>query len=131
MQFLLVGLFTVLQIDPVTGDRSIASGGFVNLDTVIFVPEGLAVESTGMLVMVDSLQRRVTRIDPISGVATILSSSQIGGGPPLAFPVSIAVEADGTLIVTDISLLAVIRIDPLGDRMIISRSQAMLSGTEK
>ncbi len=113
--------FTILQIDALSGNRSVVSGGVLTPDIVIFLPEGLAVETMDTLVMVDSLTTRVTRVDLLSGLATVISDDGIGLGPSLFFPVAIAVEADGMLVVTDITLRALIRIDPLtGDRMMLS-----------
>jgi sugar lactone lactonase YvrE len=89
-------------------------------------PTGMAVESSGTLVVVDNDLQAVVRVDPQTGARTIVSDATTGSGTPLRIPDSIAVEATGMLVVVSLSgsgseTDAVMRVDPqTGARTIVS-----------
>lgn len=81
---------------------------------------GVAIESSGALLLVDSDLDAVVRVDPATGDRTIVSDKGTGGGPTFSGPVGIAVEASGDLVVVDLGRRAVLRVDAVtGDRAFI------------
>ena len=58
----------------VTQKASAAGPGFVT-------PLGIAVESDGSLVVIDSGLEAVVRVDQVTGDRTIISDASIGSGP--------------------------------------------------
>jgi sugar lactone lactonase YvrE len=69
---------TVIRVDPVSGNRTLVSGPSRGSGPSIAIPEGLAVEADGSLVLVDSYDRgdrfaAVIRIDPVTGDRTVVS----------------------------------------------------------
>jgi len=82
-------------------------------------PQGLAVETTGQVLVVDATLQVLLRVDPVSGHRTVLSSTTMGHGPSFLFPFGIALEATGQILVLDSR--GITRVDPLsGDRMVVS-----------
>jgi len=117
-------LNAVLRVDPVSGDRSIVSGGGTGSGTPFGQgPIAIAVEAGGSLVVLDQDLEAVVRVNPASGARSVLSGSGRGSGPAFSAPTGIAVEADGGLVIVDNGLEAVLRVDPVsGDRVIVSDS---------
>ena len=104
----------LLLIMPVYG-QSIGSG------PPFLIPEHIAVEADGNLVLVDLGLKAVVRVDPITGDRTIVADATTGNGAALGDLQGMAVEASGTFVVTDDNLDAILRIDPTtGDRTVIS-----------
>src|SRR5439155_11979044 len=128
------GLNVVLRVDPRSGARVIVSGADIGSGPPFGQPNGIALEASGSLVVVDLFPPRVVRIDTDSGRRTIVSGCTkvdvqgacigeiIGSvGPLLETPLGIAVEVDGSLVVTDSGLNAVVRVHPVsGNRTIVS-----------
>jgi streptogramin lyase len=107
------GMFGIFRIDPLTGDRTVISGGSncafprgtgPNLKT----PFGLAVEGSGSLLVADPTANTIVRIDPATGNRTIISGDpfgqNVGTGPDLHQPKGIGVRSDASLDVIDESL---------------------------
>ncbi|PON19419.1 hypothetical protein C2W62_02910 [Candidatus Entotheonella serta] len=127
----------VIEVDPLSGDRTIISGGQVDRGNGPRFrsgddgPRAVAVESDGNLVVVD--RSRVIRFDPGTGHRSVVTGCTefesarcigdfIGTGPRFASPQGLTVEADGSLIVVDSRLEAVFRVDPNGgNRTIVSK----------
>jgi sugar lactone lactonase YvrE len=87
-------------------------------------PEGMAVEASGTLVVVDFGLGVVVRVNPQTGARSIVADATTGSGPALEVPRAIAVEASGALVVTDYNpgvRWAVVRVDPqTGARSIVA-----------
>ena len=83
----------VVRIDPTTGNRTVVSkasvGGGPNFSDV----RGVAVESTGDILVVDIGLEAVLRVDPCTGDRTIVSSSAVGNGTDFDQPRGIAIVA--------------------------------------
>jgi streptogramin lyase len=87
------------------------------------IPQGIAVESDGNLVLVDRGLAAVVRVAPRTRNRMIVSQTRVGHGQPFASPRSVAVESEQTLVVVDNSLDAVLRVDlATGNRMIVSNA---------
>jgi sugar lactone lactonase YvrE len=138
----------VLRVNPSSGDRTLVSGcvdltcrNMIGSGPPLKSPQGIAVEKSGTLVVVDSFLQAVIRIDPDNGNRTVVSrgsetvSSSIGSGPPLKSPQGIAVEKSGTLVVIDSILStgsAVVRVDPAsGNRTVVSGGSGAPSGSDQ
>lgn len=121
----LVGTNAVWRVDPSSGARTIVSDASTGGPSFQY-PQGIAVESTGQIVVTDS--NRVMRVDPRTGIRTIVSDATIGSGPPFSGALgAIAVETTGKLVVLESTYAAgtygsrVVRIDPSsGTRSIVS-----------
>jgi sugar lactone lactonase YvrE len=129
------GIRAVVRVDPTSGNRTLVSGniGSPGANTMgsgppFSIPQGLAVEAGGTLVVVDKLLQAVVRVNPdtgnrnvISGCSAVSCTNLTGSGPRLVFPGGIAVEAGGTLVVVESFLATVVRVDPgTGNRTIVS-----------
>ena len=129
-------LGAVLRVDQHTGERTTVSGcaaidaegrcvgGIIGGGFPFVLPEAMAVEATGALVVVDRGLGAVVRVAPHTGDRTIVSGcpaidaqgncrgTLIGQDPPFHVPWGIAVEATGALVVVDAGLGAVMRRRP-------------------
>jgi streptogramin lyase len=132
---------SVFRVEAVSGDRMILSGcsdaacsSVIGAGPEFAVPYGIAVESSGDILVIDASLKSVLRVDPTSGDRTVISGcidefcvSTVGSGVDLEFPVEVVVEADGSILVTEASSFqgepfrALFRVDPTsGDRTILS-----------
>ena len=71
------------------------------------MPNRIAVEADGNILVTDVGANAVFRVDPATGVQTTVSS-----GGSFINATGIAVEADGNILVVDSAAVAVIRVDP-------------------
>jgi hypothetical protein len=108
----------LVRVDPISGHRTIASGGGFFSGRVgggpgLLYPEGLAVMPDGTIAVTSgrATKKGVARVDPVTGDRTVLAGGKTGSGAALEYPVGIAVEAAGTLAIVDISR-GVLRLDP-------------------
>jgi sugar lactone lactonase YvrE len=116
----------VVQVDPVTGDRTVVSGvdpatGNRLLGGIVTAADGSVVvtEGSGTGEQTDAA---VVRVDLVTGRRSLVSGRGTGNGLRLLEPLQVAVEADGALVVVDTTLAAVVRVDPrTGNRRIVSR----------
>src|SRR5262245_50104301 len=92
---------TVLRIDPVTGDRTILTGGPVGTGPALVVPMGIAVEEDGHVLVLDGFSRAVLRVDPVTGDRTVVIDNDPGRGVAFRTPISIAVAPSGDVLVGD------------------------------
>ena len=74
----------VFRVDPVSGDRTIVSGGDTGSGPAFGTTIGISVEADGSLVVTDFGE--VLRVDPVSGDRTIVSDSSTGSGPAFGTP---------------------------------------------
>ena len=95
----------VFRVDPITGDRTIASGcaqfectSWVGTGVMFDVPVDIALDENGDILLTDWGLHSVFRVDPISGDRVLLSgcadatcSSVLGSGPWFARPLGITV----------------------------------------
>lgn len=128
------GAPAVFAIDPITRARTVISAGSnagiqKGTGPNLFKPNGMALESNGMLLVADSglvnpnarLGQKLLRIDPATGNRTILSSPSYGDGPALIAPFGVAVAGDGIIFVTDTDTHALFSVSPLtGNRVFLS-----------
>ncbi|MFQ5514510.1 MAG: hypothetical protein ACE5FG_08715, partial [Myxococcota bacterium] len=113
----------LLQVDPVTGDRTVISSSTVGTGPSFSKPSGTAHEASGSIVVIDEGLFALIRVDPATGNRTTVSSSAVGTGPTFGKPRDIVVEASGSFVVSDdsVGVLGLIRVDPVtGDRTILS-----------
>jgi sugar lactone lactonase YvrE len=87
------------------------AGGFL-------LPEGMAVDRDGSLLVVEAGAGRLSRIDPAGNVTTVADGLELGvqgsaGAPPTLAMSSVAVERDGTIFVTGDLANVVYRLRPL------------------
>jgi hypothetical protein len=118
------------RIDPVTGAETVVSSSATGGGPPFDRPRGVAVESSGSLIVVDDQLPAIVRVDPVSGDRSIVSDDATGGGPAICTAKAVAVEATGDLVLThnfppglrqSCTGEAVVRVDPIsGDRSIVS-----------
>jgi sugar lactone lactonase YvrE len=132
---------SIFRVELASGDRTILSGcSDIECSSVIgggpeFIsPRGIAVESSGDILVNDRALRSVLRVDPTSGDRTVVSgcidescSSTVGSGVAFESPYDVVVEADGNILVTDFNtfdgteLRSLFRVNPNnGVRTILS-----------
>lgn len=140
------GVYAIVRVNPVTGDRTLVSGctnatctPVVGAGPAIGRLFGIAVEASGSIVVADGLA--VYRIDRTSGDRTILSgcpnaacTAPVGTGPAFGEPVDMVVDASGALFVTyqiEGSVFGALRrVDPVtGARTLISGCQELACTT--
>jgi Ca2+-binding RTX toxin-like protein len=126
-------LGALFRIDPTTGQRTVLSDfGDAAMGATGFQPVGVAVESTGQILVIDrgagtSLLGALFRIDPTTGQRTLLSDfGNAALGALGDDPVSVAVESTGQILVVDVqagqgSVGLLFRVDPTtGQRTVLS-----------
>ena len=123
----------VIQIDPVTGDRTTISGctpadavpfrclgQLVGGGTPFLLPTGIAVRFNGAWLVADGGAGRVVNVDPTTGNRSAVPS---GNGPSLGVPIDLTLEDDNHLLVASNRgiLGGVIRLDlTTGNRDLVS-----------
>jgi hypothetical protein len=108
----------VLRVDPVSGDRTIVSGGPIGAGPPVDCASGSARESSGTIVLAACTQG-IIRVDPATGDRTVVSDASTGGGPLFEVAADVAVEPSGTLVVADGATVK--RVHPVtGDRTVLS-----------
>jgi hypothetical protein len=124
-----------------SGDRAILSGcvdaecsSLIGTGPVFLRPNGIAVESSGSILVGDYDLGSIFRVDPITGDRTVISgcvdefcSSSVGSGVAFESLAGIALEVDGSILAAEMnaylgsSFRAVFRVDPVtGNRTIAS-----------
>lgn len=119
----------VLQIDPVSGNRS-------NVSASLHDPGQLAMEADGHVLVAIAGNgggdySYLYRLDPSTGSGSIVSGcnsapnpvvcSSVGSGTSMFYPFGAAVEADGRILVTDAYADLLFRVDPVsGDRTVLA-----------
>jgi hypothetical protein len=120
-----------MQVNRVTGNRTIISSPTVGSGPAFLTPLGVTVSALGDVFVVDEALDAVVGVDPITGARQIVSGCPegddpcpvplVGSGTAFLRPISIASEAPGSLVVTDVEFGAVVRINSeTGDRTIVS-----------
>ncbi len=127
--------FTVFEVDPMTGDRTIVSASTVGDGPSLIGLRGIAVEDSGQIVaVVDGAPwafSLLVRIDPATGDRQQVADLSIGSSTMIPHPRRIAVDQDGSLLVTDFGLSAVLRIDPIsGDKTYVTSTPGILPEEE-
>ncbi|MDJ0852725.1 MAG: hypothetical protein QNK04_30515 [Myxococcota bacterium] len=98
----------VARVDPVSGRRSIFSGGFGSFERgsgpSFDRPQGLAIAPAGPLFVVDPGLLAVLSVDPDTGDRAVISSNDVGSGPGFDArsrrPESAALDPTGQLLVS-------------------------------
>jgi len=111
-----------------TGTAGFAGDGGVATSAQLGEPDGLAVDATGRLYIVDTTNRRVRRVSEngtISTVAGTGSSGSFGGGAAatsasLRFPVGVAVGPSGPIYVADFSNHRIVSVTATGVLSIVA-----------
>lgn len=85
----------VIRVNPATGTQSLVSGGGVGQGVSFLLPNGIALEADGQIMVVD-VSGRVLRVNPVTGNRSLRAF-----GDPFQSPVGIAVEASGNYVVAD------------------------------
>ena len=121
--------FGLVVVDPTTGNRTILSDNTTGSGPAFTLPEGVAVEPDGDILVADLYggpqgDAAVFRVDPATGNRTIVSSSGgVGTGATMHTPYGL-LESGGTIYVADAappSFGAILAIDPLsGNRSVFS-----------
>jgi hypothetical protein len=122
----------IFQLEPVGGDRAVASSPLRGSGPSLVNPEGIGLDATGEVTVANLGGLNLLRIDratgdrtPVSGCADDACAGVVGAGPAFLGPRSLAAQSDHRLVVSDRSstpsLAAVVRVDPAsGDRTVLS-----------
>ncbi|MFX0198454.1 MAG: hypothetical protein ACFFCW_20230 [Candidatus Hodarchaeota archaeon] len=93
----------LFRVDPGTGARTILSNfSYTDQGPLGQNPAGVAVETTGNILVVDNERDVLFRVDPGTGARTILSNfSYTDQGPLGVNPLGVTVEVAGTILIVD------------------------------
>ena len=103
-----------------TGDRGSTGDGGPAGSASLNLPQGVAVDGSGNLLIVDTFNHRVRRVDASTGVITTVAGDGTGGfsgdgGPStsasLNFPRGVTVDGSGNLFIADFSNQRIRRVD--------------------
>ncbi len=95
----------VFRVDPVSGDRTVVSGGDVGAGPQISDPWDLAIEADGDLLVTDHFEGTLVRVDGTTGDRSIVSDAFFA-------PRGVAIDAQGQALVVDRDG-QVYRVDPV------------------
>jgi glucose/arabinose dehydrogenase len=112
-------LGALFRVDPTTGNRTVLSNfGNAGQGTTGGLPAGIAIESTGQILVIGYVNGALFRIDPTTGNRTLLSDfGNAGQGATGVNPIDIAIESTGQILVIDPTagtggIGALFRVDP-------------------
>jgi len=118
------GCGAVLRIDPTTGNQSIVSSGgsFSQVNNNL---QGIAIEPSGNILVIDSGTKSIIRVDPSTGNQTLVSSGA-------AVPIGIAVAPSSDIFLVGIGGVGgpgqVLRVNPMnGDQTVLSSGDLLLN----
>lgn len=105
-----------------TGERGFNGDGGPAVEAALAEPQGVAVDSTGGILIADTRNRRVRRVGPDGLITTVAGRGTPYGGPvsgpgievALSSPRSLAIGLDGGLYIADSFRDLVFRLDPTG-----------------
>lgn len=93
----------LVSVDPLSGDRTVLSGGPAGTGTAFIAPRGVAFDpgdaaasAPSRYLVVDEQLNALLAVDPASGARTIVSDAATGTGPELGAPQSVALELGET-----------------------------------
>jgi hypothetical protein len=111
----------ILDLDLITGDRTVVSGPLVGSGLLWSEPTSFTVAPGGTFV-VDQEEDVLFRVDPLTGDRTIVASDAIGTGPSLDQPVRVRfAPLLSRLLVTSRGGTSLLSVDPLsGSRSVLS-----------
>jgi sugar lactone lactonase YvrE len=93
---------SVYLINSATGNRSIFSGGAVGTGTAFSNPEGIAVQSSGQVLVADDGLAALVQVNPMTGNRTVLSDDAgHGTGQAFVLPFGVVVSPSGQIFVSD------------------------------
>jgi sugar lactone lactonase YvrE len=102
-------------VDPISGNRTIVSGGGVGTGPTITRLDGIVLESGGGLFVTDSSLDAVFSVNPTTGNRSMISGgrypSAIGTGPGFGTAAGVVVESAASLVVVDNLYDNLIRVD--------------------
>jgi len=107
---------TLDDVNPTTGASAVIASGFTT-------PEGVAINSRGMIFVSDIGTQTVDEVNPNTGMVTTYSGNGVGSGATLDRPLEMAFGASGTLYVANgatSNSTSVIAIAPNGDRTVVA-----------
>jgi hypothetical protein len=92
----------IVQIDTLTGNRTVVSSSSVGSGPPINTPVDLEISPSGsLLVTTAPLTDTILSIDPLTGDRTIVTSDSVGTGPTIGpFPGELGVASNGTLFIS-------------------------------
>jgi sugar lactone lactonase YvrE len=96
-----IGNATLDRVDPITGNRSIFSGGGVGMGTDLMDPRGIAVDHLGNVIVADDINQALYLINPLTGDRTVISGGAVGTGVSFVAPLGVSVGSNGFLYVAD------------------------------
>jgi sugar lactone lactonase YvrE len=98
-------LHALVEVNVTTGARRIVSGGAPGSEkgvgTSFSTPHDLVIDSSGDVLIVDTVLHAIFRVDLASGDRNIISSLALGGGDALVDPRNITRDAAGNILVSD------------------------------
>ena len=105
-----------------TGEAGFSGDGGSALDAKLNQPQGLTIDASGNLFIVDTHNQRVRKVSPDGTITTVAGNGFSGysgdGGPAtsaqLNFPLNIAVDAAGNMFILDTNDQCVRKVDPSG-----------------
>ena len=100
----------IVQLDPVTGERTVLFSNAIGSGPILDQPGALAIEADGSVLVghgVSSLLEGILRIDPITGVRSIVTTAIT---PTTS---SISLDASGTIWVVSFNEAALYALDPV------------------
>ena len=80
-----------------------------------YYPDGIAIDATGNLYVVDSSNRRIRKVTPKGEVSTLGNAAGIRSAVQFFLPFGIAIDAAGNLFVTDIFNDRIRKVTPKGE----------------
>ncbi len=121
----------LIEMDPASGDRAVASAILRGSGPALAGPEGLAVDRDHTLLVANPFHRNLLRVHPdsgdrevVSGCANAVCATTLGAGAGFFAPRFVALERDRRILVADRSVAgtyAIVRVDPVsGNRTVVS-----------
>jgi NHL repeat-containing protein len=115
----------VVEVNPVTGARTLISGDGTGSGPELAIPYTVAVEASGDILVADSDAAtgapQLLRITPASGNRAVLTGNGVGSGPALTIFAMVGLER-GVIYLMDFAG-TIVSVDPVtGDRTLVSGS---------
>jgi hypothetical protein len=122
------GSRSITAVDPLTGNRTIVSGGGIGAGIPLRDPAAFTINCDGEAFVGDAINDALLAVDVATGDRVFVSGPERGVGPKIESPTGIAIDAAGDFLVIDAFASSVLSVDSATGNRVVLSSNSVGSG---